>query len=206
MKEILSYFPDLTNIQQEQFKRFSKLYSYWNGRINLISRKDIGNLYVHHVLHSLSLARVIHFKPGTRIMDAGTGGGFPGVPLAVCFPLAHFHLVDSIGKKINAVNAIANQLGLKNISVEQNRIENVTQRFDFIVSRAVASLPVFLAWCKDLIYETGNNEMRNGIFYLKGGDLAGEIKSIRQEFQVFPIHTFFSEPFFQEKVILYFPQ
>lgn len=206
MKEILSYFPDLTITQQEQFGRLSTLYSYWNDRINLVSRKDIGNLYIHHVLHSLSLARIVRFKPGTRIMDAGTGGGFPGIPLAIYFPQAHFHLVDSIGKKINAVDIIANQLGMKNISVEQNRIEKVTKRFDFIVSRAVASLPEFLVWCKGLVLETGHNEMQNGIFYLKGGDLAGETQSIRQNYQLFPIQTFFSEPFFQEKVILYFPQ
>ncbi len=206
MEELLRYFPHLTGEQQEHFTKLDELYGYWNARINLISRKDIEQLYLHHILHSLAIAKVITFKEGTHILDVGTGGGFPGIPLAIMFPDSQFHLVDSIGKKVMVVNAVAEALGLSNVKAEQKRAEELKEKFDFVVSRAVTDLPTFVGWVWGKITPNGKNALPNGILYLKGGDLKEEIKATKippKQVELYDITTFFKEEFFETKKLVY---
>lgn len=204
MKEILKYFPDLTPEQIAQFKALEKLYSEWNEKINVISRKDIDELYLKHVLHSLAITKVIHFRAGSEILDVGTGGGFPGIPLAILFPEVRFHLVDSIQKKILVVNGVKESLGLKNLTAEAVRAEKLRCQFDFIVSRAVTQMPKFIGWVRDKIKSENNNALPNGILYLKGGDLTEELKGIKNV-EIHAIADWFSEAFFDTKKVVYIP-
>lgn len=204
MKEILTYFPDLTTLQIEQFRALEKLYKEWNEKINVISRKDIDELYIKHVLHSLAIAKIIQFKDGSEILDVGTGGGFPGIPLAILFPNVNFHLVDSIQKKINVVNGVAESIGLKNIQAEQKRAEKIKTKYDFVVSRAVTQMPKFVGWVRNKFKEKNQNDLPNGIIYLKGGDLQEELQDYPQV-QIFEIPDFFTESFFETKKIVYLP-
>jgi 16S rRNA (guanine527-N7)-methyltransferase len=176
---ITKYFPDLTPHQVEQFTQLMDLYTHWNSQINVISRKDIDLLYERHVLHSLGIAKVTQFAPGSKIMDVGTGGGFPGIPLAIMYPEVDFLLVDSIGKKIKVVNEVAAGLGLKNVRTTHERAEKINEQFDFIVSRAVTEFPEFYSWIRNKVSKKNKNEFENGILYLKGGDLKEELKSFR---------------------------
>ena len=200
---ISRYFPNLIAQQKEQFAMLGGLYAEWNERINVISRKDIGHLYERHVLHSLSIARVISFISGARVLDVGTGGGFPGVPLAILFPETHFHLIDSIGKKLKVVDAVAAALKLQNISTQHIRAEQLTGKYDFVVSRAVTSIPDFLPWMKGKFANTNRHTLPNGMFFLKGGDLTTELLPYRDSAVVFPISEFFSAHFFEEKKVVY---
>lgn len=200
---IKKYFPDLTRQQEEQFNRLGDLYKLWNDQINVISRKDIDSLYVHHVLHSLAIAKVITFKQGTKVMDVGTGGGFPGIPLAIMFPEADFYLIDSIGKKIKVVQGVVEALGLKNVRAEQIRVENTTGQYDFIVSRAVTAYPAFVDITKNKIKLQSGNALPNGILYLKGGDFEEEVKPYQARIKIYPIPDFFSEDFFETKKVIY---
>lgn len=193
------YFPELTTEQREQFARLGPLYREWNEKINVISRKDIEDLYVHHVLHSLAIAKVMRFSPGSRVMDVGTGGGFPGIPLAILFSDTQFYLVDSIGKKIKVVEEVVKALGLKNVRAEQKRVENVTEKFDFIVSRAVTAFPAFVALVKDKLARSDRNTLPNGILYLKGGDFEEEIRPFASDLRIYPVSDFFEEDFFETK-------
>lgn len=204
MEEILRYFPDLTTRQKEQFASLEDLYRDWNSKINVISRKDIDELYVRHVLHSLAIAKVIDFVPGTRILDVGTGGGFPGIPLGILFPEVEFHLVDSIGKKIRVVDEISNALGLKNIKAEAVRAEKLKSKYDFVVSRAVTKMPKFVGWVRGKIKKEDINTLKNGIFYLKGGDLREELSEFPEAVE-YPISDFFHEAFFDTKKVVYLP-
>src|SRR3970282_353046 len=176
MDEILMYFPNLTDIQKEQFEKLDFLYHDWNAKINVISRKHIYEMYTKHILHSLGIAKIIKFEPGTFVLDVGTGGGFPGIPLAILFPETRFYLIDVIAKKIKVVQAVADALELKNVKAEQLRAELVKGDFDFIVSRAVTNMPDFVSWIKDKIKKKSKHELKNGILYLKGGDLTEELK------------------------------
>jgi 16S rRNA (guanine527-N7)-methyltransferase len=200
---IQSYFPELTSNQIEQFSKLEKLYVHWNQQINVISRKDTENFYQSHVLHSLGIAKVIQFKKGTKIMDVGTGGGFPGIPLAIMFPDCDFSLVDSIGKKIKVVNEVANVLGLKNVKGIHERAEKIDGTFDFIISRAVTQMPEFISWVKNKISKTSKNSLPNGILYLKGGDLSEEMKSVKQWHKEFNIKDYFEGEFFATKKVVY---
>lgn len=202
---IFKYFPDLSEQQREQFTQLFPLYSEWNAMINVVSRKDIDLLYERHVLHSLAIAKVIRFKPHTKILDVGTGGGFPGIPLAILFPECHFHLVDSIGKKIKVVKAIAERTGLNNVFAEQSRCEEVKDKFDFVVSRAVTEFPQFYEWIKGKFLRTSFNDMHNGILYLKGGDLNEELKGFEKKIKSFELKNFFEEEFFETKKVIYLP-
>jgi 16S rRNA (guanine527-N7)-methyltransferase len=204
MQALRTYFPDLTEIQYAQFEQLAALYSDWNAKINVISRKDIDALYTNHVLHSLAIAKVQAFVPGSTILDVGTGGGFPGIPLAILFPETQFHLIDVIQKKIKVVQAVADALGLQNVKAEQLRAENVKGTYDFIVSRAVTNMPDFVAWVKTKIAKTQQHERRNGILYLKGGDLTQEL-ALFPSAQEYAIPAFFSEPFFETKKVVYLP-
>ena len=204
-ESIFKYFPLLSDIQRDKLSMLKVLYDSWNRMINVISRKDMDNFYVRHVLHSLSIAKVISFLPGTRIIDVGTGGGFPGIPLAILFPESEFTLLDSIGKKIKVVEAVANELGLKNVLPVRKRIEEETDRFHFVVSRAVTGLPEFIRLTEKNIGHQSDNNIKNGIFYLKGGDLSDELSYIRTKAKVWQIKEFFEEPFFETKVIIYLP-
>ena len=204
MEEILKYFPDLTAIQIEQFQKLSDLYNDWNAKINVISRKDIDELYTKHVLHSLAIAKIQKFEPGTYILDVGTGGGFPGIPLAILFPETRFYLIDVILKKINVVKAVAEALELKNVKAEQIRAENVKGDFDFIVSRAVTNMPDFVSWIKDKIKKQHKHELKNGILYLKGGDLTEELKNFPKATE-FNITEFFEGEFFETKKVVHLP-
>jgi len=201
---ILKYFPDLTPIQIEQFTKLYDLYIDWNSKINVISRKDIEELYSRHVLHSLGIAKVIHFQPGASILDVGTGGGFPGIPLAILFPEAQFYLIDIIAKKIKVVQEVAKGLGLKNVKAEQKRAELVREEFDFIVSRAVTNMPDFVKWTKDKTKKNAVHELKNGILYLKGGDLTEELAAYKTV-QLFDLPDFFEEDFFETKKVVYLP-
>jgi len=201
---IEKYFPNLTQEQKEKFGRLYDLYNFWNNQINVISRKDIDLLYERHVLHSLGIAKVISFKPNTKIMDVGTGGGFPGIPLAIMFPESEFVLVDSIGKKIKVVNEIASALQLKNVSAFQKRAEEVEQKFHFIVSRAVTEFPVFYSWIKNKFLKDNFNDLSNGILYLKGGDLQQEFDRYFSQAKFFDLKDFFEEEFFDTKKVVYF--
>ncbi len=202
---ILHYFHDLSPLQKTQFSELYGLYKGWNDKINVISRKDIDNLYVNHVLHSLGIAKVISFKPGSKVLDVGTGGGFPGIPLAIFFPETHFHLVDSIGKKITVVNNVATSLGLKNVKAEQIRAEQIKEEYDFIVSRAVTHLKAFYGWVHKRIKKKSTHELYNGILYLKGGDLTDELAQLKKPYQLFELSDYFKEDFFQTKKIVYIP-
>lgn len=202
---LLNYFPHLTEQQIEQYRELGNLYRYWNEQINVISRKDIEHLYERHILHSLGIAKVISFKPGTSILDVGTGGGFPGIPLAVFFPECRFHLVDSIGKKIKVVTEISQALGLSNVTAQQIRAEQLPETYDFVVSRAVTQIKEFYKWVKDKINRPYNNDLRNGILYLKGGDLAEELQDIKTAYKIFNLSQFFREDFFETKKVLYIP-
>jgi 16S rRNA (guanine527-N7)-methyltransferase len=204
MEEILNYFPDLTEIQKEQFQNLAALYQDWNAKINVISRKDIQELYTKHVLHSLAIAKIQPFEPGTYVLDVGTGGGFPGIPLAILFPETRFYLIDVIAKKINVVKAIAESLNLKNIKAEQMRAENVKGDFDFIVSRAVTNMPDFVSWVKDKIKKTNKHELKNGILYLKGGDLTNELATFPKATE-YNISDFFDNAFFETKKVVHLP-
>lgn len=201
---IFRYFPSLSEIQAEQIKKLKRLYSDWNSRINVISRKDIDNFYIHHVLHSLSIAKFISFNDGTRILDAGTGGGFPGIPLAILFPSARFTLLDSIGKKIRVVTAVSEELGLKNVLPVQKRIEEEQEKYDFVICRAVTEFPAFVKLTMKNI-EPGINSLRNGIICLKGGDLEKELSSFAGRIEISDIMDYFAEPYFETKKIIYLP-
>jgi 16S rRNA (guanine527-N7)-methyltransferase len=202
MDEILKQFPELTDNQIVQFKKLEELYNDWNSKINVISRKDIAELYTKHVLHSLAIAKIQKFVPGSYVLDVGTGGGFPGIPLAIMFPETRFYLIDIILKKINVVNAVANELGLKNVKAEQLRAENVKGDFDFIVSRAVTNMTDFVTWVKGKIKKTNKHELKNGILYLKGGDLTEELATFL-EAKEYNISEFFKDDFFETKKVVY---
>lgn len=205
MELILKYFPNLTERQKEQFAALPDIYNDWNSKINVISRKDMDNFVEHHVLHSLAIAKVVQFKTMCDIMDLGTGGGFPGIPLAIMFPDANFYLVDSIGKKIKVVKDVAEQLQLKNVTAEQIRAEQVQRDFDFIVSRAVTDLSQFSGWVKGKISDIHYHKLRNGIIYLKGGDLDAELAPFRKKVRTWDIAEFFEEPYFETKKVIYMP-
>lgn len=202
---IFSYFPGLTDLQKEQFSRLLPLYQEWNAKINVISRKDIDNLYLNHVLHSLGIARMTSFKPGTDILDVGTGGGFPGIPLAILFPDARFQLVDSIGKKITVVKNVSDGIGLKNVHAHQIRAEQVKGEFDFIISRAVTRLKEFYGWVHRKVKKDSKHSLYNGILYLKGGDLDEELAELKKPHQIFELNTVFKEEFFETKKVVYIP-
>ena len=204
MEEILKYFPEITDVQKEQFQKLFDLYQDWNAKINVISRKDIDELYVRHVLHSLAIAKIQKFEAGTYVLDVGTGGGFPGIPLAILFPETRFYLIDVILKKINVVKAVAEALGLKNVKAQQIRAENVKGDFDFIVSRAVTNMPDFVSWTKDKIKKQNKHELKNGILYLKGGDLTEELASFPKATQ-YNITDFFDADFFETKKVVHLP-
>ncbi len=205
MEIILKYFSGLTEIQIEAFKKLKYLYSDWNSKINVISRKDIDELYERHVLHSMALGRFIRFTAGTKILDVGTGGGFPGIPLAILFPDVKFHLVDSIGKKIKVVKAVAESLELSNVVAEQIRAEQLKGRYDFVVSRAVTKLPEFVGWVQKNISTEQQNAVPNGILYLKGGNLDSEIHKYRNKTFVQELSEWFEEDFFETKKMIYLP-
>ncbi len=200
---IKKYFPALTDEQEEQFSMLQALYQEWNAQINVISRKDTENFYERHVLHSLAIAKIHSFISGTKIMDIGTGGGFPGIPLAILFPECDFLLVDSIGKKIKVVNEVAQALGLKNVRGVHERAEKIDEKFDFIVSRAVTAMPVFLKWTKGKFLKENKNKFKNGILYLKGGDLAEEMKTVKKAIQYFDLSEIFEQEFFETKKVVY---
>lgn len=200
---IEKYFIDLSEIQKNQFKRLKEIYTDWNDKINVISRKDMDNFYERHVLHSLAIAKVITFKAETRILDIGTGGGFPGIPLAILFPSCQFVLVDSIGKKIKVVNEVIAALNLKNTTAFHARAEEINGNFDFIVSRAVTQMSKFLGWTKGKISKKNNNNFSNGIFYLKGGDLEEEMSIVKNQYALYPISEFFDEEFYETKKVVY---
>ncbi len=203
---IKSYFPEITSQQEEQFNKLNDLYNFWNAQINVISRKDVDNFVERHVLHSLAIAKVIQFKPGTSILDIGTGGGFPGIPLAILFPECQFHLVDSIGKKIKVVEEVAKALGLTNVKATHDRAENIKQKYDFIVSRAVTRMVNFMPWTKHKFKAQSFNSLPNGILYLKGGDIHEELNEVdTKKFPtIYEIPSFFKEEFFETKKVVYF--
>jgi 16S rRNA (guanine527-N7)-methyltransferase len=202
MEEILTYFPDLTETQKEQFSRLGALYAEWNAKINVISRKDIDELYTRHVLHSLGIAKVMAFEPGASVLDVGTGGGFPGIPLAIMFPETKFYLVDVIAKKIKVVQGVAEALGLKNVRAEQKRAETINEEFDFIVSRAVTNMPDFVKWVRGKVKKAQNHALPNGILYLKGGDLTEEL-SVFQKVTLFDLPDYFKDEFFETKKVVH---
>jgi 16S rRNA (guanine527-N7)-methyltransferase len=204
MEEILKQFPDLSDNQILQFQKLQSLYEDWNAKINVISRKDIDELYTRHVLHSLGIAKIIEFRPGSKIMDVGTGGGFPGIPLAILHPEVDFYLIDVIAKKIKVVNEVATGLGLKNVKAEQKRAELVKQEFDFIVSRAVTNMPDFVSWVDDKVSKKQNHELANGILYLKGGDLTEELKDFPKATE-YNLSDFFTDEFFETKKVVHLP-
>ena len=204
MEAILKHFPNLTDVQKEQFHQLNSLYHDWNEKINVISRKDIDALYTKHVLHSLGIAKIQSFEPGTFVLDVGTGGGFPGIPLAILFPETRFYLIDVIAKKIKVVQAVADALELKNVKAEQKRAELVKGDFDFIVSRAVTNMPDFVSWIKDKIKKKHKHELRNGILYLKGGDLTEELKDFPKATE-YNLADFFEDEFFETKKVVHLP-
>lgn len=200
---ITRYFPDLSDKQLEQFTRLKPLYEEWNARINVISRKDLDEFYERHVLHSLGIAKVMLFAPESQVLDIGTGGGFPGIPLAILFPEVQFHLVDSIGKKIKVVKEVAEALGLKNVRATHARAEDIKEQFDFVVSRAVTAMPAFIPWTKGKFLKRSINPLNNGILYLKGGDLQEEMAPVKHPYIIHPLKDFFSEEFFDTKAVVY---
>ena len=205
IKIILKYFPNLSQEQIKQFEKLQDLYTFWNAQINVISRKDMEHLYQKHVLHSLGIAKVCHFVDQTDILDVGTGGGFPGIPLAILFPNVNFHLVDSIGKKIKVVAEVAAALGLKNVTSEHHRAEYVSGTYDFVISRAVTRMAPFIEWIKDKINKNNFNTLANGILYLKGGNLEEELAEAKRKYVVYDLSDFFSEEFFLTKKVVYVP-
>jgi len=202
--DIIQKYFELNPKQIRQFEALFPLYKDWNSKINVISRKDIDALYTNHVLHSLGIAKVQPFLPGAEILDVGTGGGFPGIPLAILFPETNFHLVDSIGKKLKVVDAVADTLGLKNVRTTHDRVENIQEQYDFIVSRAVTKMPDFVKWIKGKVKKTSKHDLKNGILYLKGGDLSEELSGYKNV-QIFPLQPYFDEPFFETKKVVYLP-
>ncbi|RED47106.1 16S rRNA m(7)G-527 methyltransferase [Winogradskyella eximia] len=204
MELILKYFPDLTETQIQQFEALEELYKDWNSKINVISRKDIDELYLKHVLHSLGIAKVMNFTDGSSILDVGTGGGFPGVPLAILYPQCQFHLVDSINKKLKVINAVCEAIELTNVKTTHSRVEAIDETFDFIVSRAVTTMPEFTTWVKGKTARTQKNELKNGILYLKGGDLTEELKQYKTV-KAFLLSDYFEEPFFETKKVIHLP-
>lgn len=202
---IFKYFPQLSSVQQQQFEQLYDLYTYWNAQINVISRKDSELLYEHHVLHSLGIAKVIQFKPHTRLLDVGCGGGFPGIPLAILFPECSFHLVDSIGKKIKVVNEVATSIGLTNLTAQHERAEKIKQSYDFIISRAVTAFPEFYNWVRTKASKNSFNDLPNGILYLKGGDLKEEFGAFYHKAKFYNLQDYFEEPFFETKKVVYYP-
>lgn len=205
MEELLKYFTDLSERQIEQFESLQSLYEDWNAQINVISRKDIDQIYIRHILHALALPKIFIPKPKTRFLDVGTGGGFPGIPLAIFFPECEFHLIDSIGKKIKVVNEISNALGLDNIYAEHTNAKNLTSTYDFVLSRAVAPADKIVSWTENCISENSNNEFKNGWFFLKGGNLEKEFER-HKEVKRFFLQDFFNNPFFETKQLIYFPR
>lgn len=201
---VFKYFHNFSDKQKEQFNLLEELYGDWNQKINVVSRKDIDELYLRHVLHSLAIAKLIEFKPGAAILDVGTGGGFPGIPLAIAFPHTRFTLVDAIGKKIKVVQEVVDGLGLENVTALHGRVEELHGTFDFIVSRAVAAMPTFVHWVKGKIAKNSVHELKNGILYLKGGDLSEELKPY-ETVQVFDLNKYFEEDFFETKKLVYLP-
>lgn len=203
MTLLTSYFPNLNSEQIRQFEALEGLYQTWNAQINVISRKDTDHFYERHVLHSLAIAKIVQFLPGSSVLDIGTGGGFPGIPLAILFPEVQFHLVDSIGKKIKVVQEVAANLGLQNVQASHTRAETIKDRYDFIVSRAVTQMPVFLTWVKGKSAKKNLHNFKNGVLYLKGGDLSEELAGLRYPVKEFPIADFFKEEFFETKKVVY---
>ncbi|MGB3590916.1 MAG: 16S rRNA (guanine(527)-N(7))-methyltransferase RsmG [Nonlabens sp.] len=208
---IKKYFPHLTAQQESQFQQLEAVYKEWNAQINVISRKDIDELYLRHVLHSLGIVSVVRFREslpntsgGTRVLDVGTGGGFPGIPLAIMFPKTKFHLIDAIGKKIKVVDAVVEALGLENVTTQHGRAEKVKGRFDFIVSRAVTNMPDFVNWVQNKVRRDSYHEIENGILYLKGGDLTDELKPFKDAY-TYPLEEVFEEEFFQTKKVVHLP-
>jgi len=204
MELILKYFPNLTEDQISKFKKLESLYQDWNLKINVVSRKDIDELYLRHVLHSLGIAKVITLNDGSKILDVGTGGGFPGIPLAIMFPNCSFHLVDSIAKKLKVVDEVVEGLGLTNVKTTHSRVEDIHDTYDFIVSRAVAAMPTFVHWTKGKIAKKQNHELKNGIIYLKGGDLTEELQDYNTAV-IYNLNEFFEEDFFETKKVVYLP-
>lgn len=204
MELLLKYFPNLTEVQLDQLRELSKLYEDWNLKINVVSRKDIDELYLRHVLHSLGIAKVQPFLPGARILDVGTGGGFPGIPLAILFPDSDFHLVDSIGKKIKVVEEVSEGLGLNNVRITNARVETVLDKYDFIVSRAVAQMETFTRWVKGRIAKDSSHELKNGILYLKGGDLIEELSNYKTA-KIYALSEYFEEDFYETKSVVHLP-
>ncbi|MDP2188042.1 MAG: 16S rRNA (guanine(527)-N(7))-methyltransferase RsmG [Sphingobacteriaceae bacterium] len=203
MEAIIKYFPELSAEQQQQFAQLETLYTEWNAQINVISRKDMESFYTHHVLHSLAIAKVMGFKAGAKVLDVGTGGGFPGIPLAILFPETQFLLVDSIGKKIKVVQAVAEALGLANVEARHQRAEEVKGKFDFVVSRAVTRMAPFYEWIKDKFGTEQRHSLANGVLYLKGGDLKEELDECGQPYTIHPISAFFEDAFFETKAVVY---
>jgi 16S rRNA (guanine527-N7)-methyltransferase len=200
---VTKYFPELTASQVGQFEMLHPVYDYWNSRINVISRKDMDNFTERHVLHSLGIAKVMPFKPGTTVLDVGTGGGFPGIPLAIMYPDSHFLLVDSIGKKIKVVDSVIKELKLENAETSISRAETLDRKFNFIVSRAVTSLPIFLDWVRNRVIGPSTNQLKNGILYLKGGDLTAETENLKKKHLIFELKDYFDEPFFETKKVIH---
>jgi 16S rRNA (guanine527-N7)-methyltransferase len=205
LETILKYFRELSTEQIDKISRLKDLYLDWNSKINVISRKDIDEIYVRHVLHSLSIAKIISFKEGTQIVDVGCGGGFPGIPLAILFPDARFTLVDSIGKKVQVVSQIASALDLKNVETINDRAENLNGKYDFVTSRAITAFPKFVSLTRNLISKNHRNVIQNGVIYLKGGEFSSEIEPFTKTIKIIDISDFFNEPFFETKKIIYLP-
>lgn len=203
MEQILRYFPQLTEQQQQQFAALDALYRDWNAKINVISRKDIDNLYPHHVLHSLGIAKVISFRPGTHVMDIGTGGGFPGIPLAILFPEVQFHLLDSIGKKIKVAQAVADALQLSNVRTSHKNVIEKKEKYDFVVSRAVMQMGDLVRLVRKNVHHDQRNSLPNGLICLKGGDIQQEMRPFKHCCDVWPLHTYFEEEFFETKKVAY---
>lgn len=204
MQLLLKYFPNLTEDQVHKFKQLETLYQDWNLKINVVSRKDIDELYMRHVLHSLGIAKVICFKQGSKILDVGTGGGFPGIPLAILFPECSFHLVDSIAKKLKVVDEVVAGLSLNNVKTTHSRVEAIDDNYDFIISRAVAAMPTFVHWVKGKIAKQQNHELKNGILYLKGGDLSEELKDYKTT-SIYNLSDYFEEDFYETKKVVHLP-
>ena len=204
MDLILKYFPNLSDDQVIKFRKLESLYQDWNLKINVVSRKDIDELYLRHVMHSLAIAKVIQFKEGAKIMDVGTGGGFPGIPLAIMFPECSFHLVDSIAKKLKVVDEVVEGLGLENVKTTHTRVEEINDTYDFIVSRAVAAMPTFVHWIKGKVAKKQNHELKNGILYLKGGDLSEELQDYKTA-TIYNISDYYDEDFFETKKVVHLP-
>jgi len=202
---IFQYFPNLTERQKKQIEQLAPLYKEWNEKINVVSRKDIENIYVNHVLHSLGIAKVMSFKAGSEVLDVGTGGGFPGIPLAILFPETNFHLVDSIGKKITVVKEVSTALGLKNVRADQIRAEEVKGKYDFVVSRAVTRMKEFYGWVNNKTKAESKNSLDNGILYLKGGDLDEEMNELKHPYSIYNLSDYFIEEFFETKRVVYVP-